>query len=118
MNSFEPLILINHSGFDDTGPQLYTVPLKYTPLCDIDVPLKCTQYTLLLSNIQPTPVSELFGVECEVADALIKWLEDGCQGLGVQQVMEITDSGLHFTSTRNVVMVLHVATSNKDFSSQ
>jgi hypothetical protein len=64
------------------------------------------------------PLCKHVGVGQDVGAKISEWLELGPQGLGVQEVMELSKYGVGFKPTSNVVLVLRVAAKKSDYCSE
>ena len=113
----EPVVLINHSGSADWGPELYTVPWKSTPFCHKAIPTTCRQYRIMLEEAELTPLCQHLGIDEGDRASICEWLELGQQGLGVEDAIKQKGSGVT-VCVDNVVLVLHVAATKVEYCSQ
>jgi len=115
--SSEPVVLINHSGSADWGPELYTVPWKSTPFCHKATPTTCRQYRIMLDDAEVSPLCQHLGIDESDRASICEWLELGQQGLGVQDAIKQKGSGVT-VCVDNVVLVLHVAAKKVEYCLQ
>ena len=95
---------------------LYTVPWIYSPFHEAQLPRECRQFTILLDDkCAMDQLCKYVGIDQNAATQISEWLELGPQGLGVQEVMQLSKWGVGFNPTNNVVLVLRVAAKKTDF---
>ena len=96
--------------------RLYTVPWIYSPFHEAQLPHECRQFTILLDDKRAMDqLCTYVGIDQNAATQISEWLELGPQGLGVQNVMEVSKFGVGFRPMNNVVLVLRVAAKKTDF---
>ena len=98
--------------------RMYTVPWIYTPFYEAQVPSECRQYTIVLDRCRLGPLCKFLGMGQDAGSEISEWLELGCQGIGAEEVMEISKLGVGFKPTSNVVLVLRVAAKKTDYCSE
>ena len=64
------------------------------------------------------PLCKYVGLEQNDGEKIIEWLQLGPQGVGVQELMEMSKYGVGFKATTNVVLVLRVAAKKTDYCTE